>query len=539
MKIRAAIIRWEVLLFVIPALLLLTGHAYRNATGTYFLATVDPEFAYLINGVVMGDLHPDIYYVDHPGTPLICMIAIVSRMVHLFRPGTGFVADVMANPEIYIRASVLTANMLTALALLILGWFLWRRTRKILPALVFQCLAFVHTLSLEPLSRLIPESLMTVVVCCWLILLTDLIISRSERWKGAAVWMGILYGFSVALKLTLLPYLFIPMLVLPRWRYRLLSAGIALVSFLIFAFPVLWRRIHFVNWVRDILIHTGKYGQGDQGFAKMGEFREHLQQLIGNNHVLLAATILLALAVGFQTVRILRGHTRAGISYRLGIAMIIIVILQFVMAAKQFSYHYMLPAILLTLPSILLAFSLIFREVPAFRWLVVAGPAAACVWIAWDLFPRVSERLPEMEQINKKRQEALHQYQALKMQAPTLVVCSYYGCSAVEYGLSFGIQESGKYADYLTEHLHALYPETWLYYPWAKSFYDGRRAVLPEAFLKRNEYNLLVAGYTGESDQKLADMLDALPGQKTIEKVYADGTVSEALFRLRWAPSPH
>jgi hypothetical protein len=536
MNLRIPNLRQHVLVLLIPAFLLLTAQFYRKATGICFLSTVDPEYAYLFNGMLLADLHPDIYYVDHPGTPLMCIIALVSRVVHLFRSDASFVSDVMVNPEVYIHASVVAADIICAMALFLLGWFVLRKTGKILPALLLQTLAFVHTLSLEPLSRLIPESLMTAVVCFWMILLTDVVTSGRERWKRSAILMGSLYGFGVALKLTFLPYLFIPMLVLPRWKYRLYALGMSFLSFLVFAFPVLSHRIHFVNWVKNIVVHTGKYGQGERGFVNPSEFTEHLQLLTGNNQVLLAAAGGLAVALAITAFRKYRNHSGNRVLFRLGIAFLLIVMLQFIMAAKQFSYHYMLPAILLTMPMIFLAFYLIFRDTQALRWLVVAGPLVVWGYIGFGLQSNVRARLSEMEHINGERASAYHQYQALKTNAPTLVVCSYYGCSAVEYALTFGIQESGKYADNLTEQLHSLYPGTWLYYPWAEKFYDGRREVLPESFLKPGEYNLLVAGYSETMEHRVSELLTSLPVHIRMEKVYADSAVSEALFRLRVIP---
>ena len=76
--------------------------------GFYFLKCVDPEYAYLFNGAIMADLKPDIFYVDHPGTPLVVLIAVVMRVVHVFRGGEDMLTDFIKNPEIYLRTALYT-----------------------------------------------------------------------------------------------------------------------------------------------------------------------------------------------------------------------------------------------------------------------------------------------------------------------------------------------------------------------------------------------------------------------------------------------
>ena len=58
----------------------------------------------------------------------------------------------------------------------------------------------MHTLSLEPLSRLIPEALMTAVVSLWLMWLIYLYTPSGKARPGKRDYLvfGILYGLSVA-----------------------------------------------------------------------------------------------------------------------------------------------------------------------------------------------------------------------------------------------------------------------------------------------------------------------------------------------------
>ena len=151
--------------------------------------------------------------------------------------------------------------------------------------------------------------------------------------------------------------------------------------------------------------------------------------------------------------------------------------------------------------------------------------------------PRVREQLNHMLQVNRQRAEAVHRFMALKTEGPTIVACSYYGCSAVEYALSFGLHESGEYGERLTAAMKKSHPDTYLYFPWNETFYDGKREIAPAAFVTTGEFNLLVAGYSEELTEKVTAALVPDPERRKLEKVYADSTVSEALFRLQVLPA--
>jgi hypothetical protein len=492
-----------------------------------------------MNGLLLAGLHPDIPYVYHPGTPMMCLIAIVIRVVHLFRPGAGMVADVMANPELYIRASVITANWIAATAVAFLGWVAFRRTKRILPAILFQAIPFAHTLSLEPLSRLIPEALMTAVVSLWLIWLLCQYTESENTTGGKRVSLvfGALYGLSVAVKLTFLPYVVIPLLVLRKWKDRFRFAWSSVVSFFLFAFPILFHHNYFVKWVKNIIIHTGKYGSGDKGVINVADFAGNIQLLIDNNRFLLIALSLLLVALVIFRVGHRPMSSLMQFRFRLGLAFLLTAGLEFIMAAKQFSYHYMLPAILLTVPAILLAGDLISARLKYRVTLAVPLTLIFLFGVAIKLAPQVREQLHHMQQVNNRRAEAVHRFMALRTEAPTIVVCSYYGCSAVEYALSFGLHESGKYGERLTASMKKIHPDTYLYFPWNETFYYGKREIKPDEIVAQGEFNLLVAGYTEELTGKVSSTLVPDPQGWKLEKVYTDSTVSEALFRLQILPA--
>jgi hypothetical protein len=134
------------------------------------------------------------------------------------------------------------------------------------------------------------------------------------------------------------------------------------------------------------------------------------------------------------------------------------------------------------------------------------------------------------------RTDAYLQFKRSLKQGPLIISASYYGCSAVEYALTFGLHESGKYGDYLFGKIKTIHPSTYLYYPWGKVFYEGNKEILPSAFiLPGKEYNLFIADYSVERYEEVMHALkengDSLCFH--ITKIAYQASTAEALYLLK------
>ena len=108
--------------FLIPVLLIYFYIQLRVSAWPYMLNCFDPEYIYLFNGLTLGQLKLDIGHVDNPGTPLQIIVAIVTRIVHLFsQTEKGYIEDVITNPHFYFSAINIVNISLVALIVLIAG----------------------------------------------------------------------------------------------------------------------------------------------------------------------------------------------------------------------------------------------------------------------------------------------------------------------------------------------------------------------------------------------------------------------------------
>ena len=525
-------------LVVFPVLLLITGILYLYTTGDFFLKSVDPEYAYLFNGAVLADHKPDIYYVDHPGTPLIVLIATVIRTIHMITPGQDVITEVIKNPELYIKTTIFIINLLSTILLFLLGLFAFKKTRNILLALFLQLIPFVQALALETFARLTPESLMLILICLWIILAISMISVKKSRlnwiWYGLA--SGILTGLCVAVKLTLIPFVVIPLIILSGWKDRLLFAFTSVISFFVFAFPILYKYEEFYYWVKNIVTHTGIYGTGDRGVVHWDEFFGHLKLLLANSPYLLISLMILIVSLVLYLFVRKEGIRREPLKIKLAIAAILVVLSNYGITAKHFAFHYMLPSILLTVPIIILAGSMLGQIFPFLFHRFKMGMVILGILILVNIIPRSYRQLSIREERRKILKESYLIYLEHRSHGPLIISPSYYGCSAVEYALTFGIHVSGKYGPYIYEKMNRIYPSTWLYFPWGKVFYAGRNEISPSVFLQDGtSYMLYIAEYSKEKLDEITGLLNQNEkGMHWIAvKVYQIESSNEALFQLQ------
>ena len=531
------------LLFIIPLTLLATGILYIRFSGMYFLHCVDPEYAYLFNGLILAQFNPDVQFTGHPGIPLQCLVAAVSHAVHLFRPRQSLVVDVLQNPELYIRATLYTANVINAAVVFSLGLVTYRCSRSVPSALFLQLTPFSHILVMESLGRLIPELIMCIIVCCWLMVLVKLFYAESHErhHKRYSFVFAVLFGISLADKMTFLPYFVLPLLVLPSWKLRLRYAILSMISFMVFAFPVVLNHKAFFQWITGIFMHTGAYGGGERGIIDWHLFLYHLNLLKTNTRFLLYSGITLLLITLLTIFQQKRHKRMIGFPVTIVFSVLLIMIFQYAMASKHFAYHYMMPALLLAVFMIFLIIQLLQQGLPGLVSRKVAAllMGFAGLLLLVNISPKVIKELKYINESAVIRQKAFGNIAPLLDKSPRIISTSYYGCSAIEYALTFGIHESGRYGSYFTEKVKELYPSTYLYFPWGKVFYEGNKEILPAAFLHPEAtYTLYIAEYSADRRNEILAALktDTANYGFTISEIYSSPVTAEAVFLLKINP---
>lgn len=529
------------LLLMLPIGLLCFEWFYIRYGSMKFLFSADPEYVYLFNGIALANLHLPLNAVGHPGTPIQVIITFVAWVLHLFRPGQTLWEDVMLNPELYINASLYTMAVINAIMLYVMGRYVYRFSGSFAVASILQFMPFTFLMTLEVNYRLIPEAIMISLLSLWIIFLVKMIYEPEEtrNYKRYSVIFALLFGLSLADKLTFLPYFVMPLFILPAWRLRLRYSILSFVFFLLFAFPVVANHAKFVNWVTNVLTHKGVYGLGEKGIVDWTVFSDNMQMMIQQTYPLWISLLILAVVV-FIYVSVKR---KKDYLVALALGLISLLVISYLITAKHYAFYYMTPVLLLPVFISFLAMLMAGKVFPFLRktGLSLILPGLFAVFLVMNTVPRSVKQLKELNQLTRAKKEVYQQILPLMKTPPKIISAYYYGCSAIEYGMQFGLNESGKYGRYLTTIYNELYPETYIYLPWLQTFYKGVYPVNPREFLQPNAvYSLYLADYSNDRLKEIMKALQDGNEEYTLEfsKIFHSQTSPEAVYNMKVLNKP-
>jgi hypothetical protein len=332
-------------LFIFPVIFLFLGLNFnRNIYG------FDPEYAYLMNGLVIDNIDY-VKHVDNPGTTVQIYSAIVLKAVHLFRKSEELNKDVLHNPDLYIEAGRKGLIILNSLMILALGLLILFFTKNLLFSLTVQITPFLSSNVLEHAwARFSPEPMLVIGTGFFIIVLILYYFRNSVFKSRLDILFGISAGFGLATKATFLPVFLIPLILLNNKSERkkyLLSVFLAFVFFTIPAIP----SYHLMlNWFIRLFTHTGVYGQGEAGIINFSKYFSDFFMIIKNNIILTVSILSGIIILVNQFIRIKNFKTiMQNQVLRIIFSILVAQLFGVIMVAKHYhANHYLLPVIALT-----------------------------------------------------------------------------------------------------------------------------------------------------------------------------------------------
>ncbi len=331
------------ILYIIPGIIVIWTFYLNFFLGPYYLRSIDPEYMYLVSGLNCATLDFNkIGHIDHPGTPLQLLTGLFFRVIHLFTGHSDIVTDVISDPELYLSLSSLMLTGITFFLLLRLGMMVYRYTSSILGALVLQASHFFTGVHFGILSRYSPDRLMTVIILLFFILYIKYLYDQKFNVLKFSILSGILMGAGLVTKYNFIPLLILPLVLIPGWRNRAYYFLSLIGSAFIFFLPVsskinaLWRIL------KDMIMHSGLYGSGDQGIIDRSVFFKNIALIFKNNPSFTIITLLGGLCILILVIKPkLRAVNKNGFLFL--IASFLSIILGLVFTAKHYKGYYALP----------------------------------------------------------------------------------------------------------------------------------------------------------------------------------------------------
>ena len=443
---------------IIPGILLLLGSAIAlkmyplYAGGGLYVA--DPSYVYLFNGLLLLEQQVP-YHIDHPGTPLQSLIAILVysqwTFLKLFESvNPDVVLAVMSDPERYLNFIGRALLFCNVAALIYLGKKIYDCTASLVLTALCQCSLLTYGIFATKLVYPAPEALVSCLSIWMLGLLVPIIFQASsvnEKRSAVAIKVGLIFGLGLATKLTFLPMALLLLLV-GTWRHIGQATLAALVGWIVGVLPIITKLPDFWGWVTNMITHTGKYGGGSKGIVDVS-------QLSGNFHQLAAAFpsfywilwVLVGSVIFFSGVHQLKYFSKTSLEknksrdyvhvIKVLTILISVCVLQTLIVLKHFGQHYMIPA----LPIAYVGLAVLLKSIPlpVTAWLRRATPivclGALLIFLSRSNYFAYQELRAERIQNNL----ALKQLQGVIKQYNNPIVIGSYGCLLPQCGLIFGV----------------------------------------------------------------------------------------------------
>ncbi len=454
-------------LLAVPLLVLGLSLAFLWAKGPAWLGlNLDPEYPYLLNALNVAQGLPS-SHTDHPGALVHLVGAGVVRVTHLVAGQGPLVRDLLARPELYLRALVLVLLGLYAAALVFLGKAVRTATGSLPAALLAQATPLLTATALPHLCAAKPEPVTLALGAAF----AALAVSPRSRSPLLGAAMGLVAGAALATKLTAAPLVLVPLVVLGGWRAWAAFLGTAAASALLLTAPA-WPDIrNLFRFATRLATHSGHYGNGPESAPEAAALLHTGLRLLRGELVFTGGLVLGAVALVFGARR-LPDDPRPGLRRPL-LGLLLAQLASLAMVAKHPADqalapgdNYLLPALGLTGTVLALAAALLLARLPrtiptrlgalAAGGLVLAGVATLLV--------------PQFQHLRRQRDDQLAVVQYREQHFPQAQVVAYYRCSHPAYALQFGDAWAGN--RYLAQ-IQSIHPRVRHFHIWANRLVNG------------------------------------------------------------------
>lgn len=530
-------------LIIIPALYFATGLFYQAEKGYYFLFSVDPEYCYLFNSLNISQFTLKVWHVDHPGTPTQFLGAIVIRIVHLFTGREPLLQDVMHNSALYARAITVAVFSINSLLMLWLGRVAHRQFQNIFTAFFLQLTPFASYLVLTLILRINAEHMVVMSVLLFMIL----IIKYLHRPNPSGKWLdwylvgfALIAGFTVAVKMTFLPLVFVPLFLFKGFVRKMLYAFFSVASFILFILPVLYYRYtYFHDWIKSLFIHSGKYGAGEANIVDKNAFTNALQATFSFESLFTYSFFLFVLVCIIYTVPAVRRKFRDNFHYKLLLGTTMAILLQILLVAKQFTHHYLAPALLLIIPGLYAVLTIFLKNTNNITKNLIVIVLAA--YIFYTDYSQVWQSHAGSVKLKNALNETYNFIQQNKTDKALVIVPSYYGCPYQEYAMYFGIFWGGEIMKpRYVEALSTIYPNTYFYNGWDELFHEWNDNAISyiDLLKKHNSIRFYIGDTIIEKDVMNYVTNNIRRVQDTeMKNIFTNKTTGEKIFNICYVVS--
>ncbi len=455
----------------------ISGNLLKTGQGPYYLNFYDPSYVYLISSLNLSQLNGyGVGHFDHPGTTVQIMGAVIIKIYHLISSSNAdIVQDVLSRPEEYLKVINKIFGIINTVLLFLLGCFTFKMTDNFIYSLLIQFTPFTSMEIFYGYIIVTPDNFLIAVSLCLIAVFIYYLYSPNSQNESDSFSYDLVFSFAIvtalgmATKLNFLPMVLIPLLLIKGIKNKLVFIAASLILFHIFIFPVLSNYSQFAEWITNLIIYSGHYGQGEATVVDSSEFFHHLG-LIFTKDAFFTFTyiiVLMTLALNvFKRQKIEKGDdVLLRKQLKLLASIFIAVTFQIIIVSKQYRQHYMIPSFLLSIFSLSLCAPILsfhFNKLKTnFSYLIIV--LLISVWTSYQII--INYNIAVFQ-----RTEAFNIENYIKDNYRDNFLVSTYSSASKQCALAFAVSYAGSQRDRYQAVLRKIQPEVLFYNPWIKRF---------------------------------------------------------------------
>ena len=349
------------LLSLIPLLIICISIYCKLSIGEYYAGGFyDPAYAYLLNALNLSQLSGyGVGHFDHPGTTVQTAGAMVIKLSYLFNKTDSDIAkDVLSRPEFYLSRINFTFILMTGAVLFVLGVAAYKKLNNIYAAFLLQLTPLYPPTVYDHFADVSSESLFIVAIILFIAVIMSFISSTDDNAKinfKYAVIFGIVCGFGLASKIIFIPLLIIPFLLIKQIKYKIFFISFTFIFFLIFVFPALSveNSARYVNWIKEIVSHSGKYGTGRESFIDTSSYLSNLKNIFLYDVSFTISYIIILITIAYGLFLKFKKQFKENKWFELLTGIFLSMTIQIILVAKHFDQRYMITVSMLSVIGLL------------------------------------------------------------------------------------------------------------------------------------------------------------------------------------------
>ena len=364
-------------------------------------------------------------------------------------------------------------SFLTSFAL---AAYVFRTTKDVLAAVLTQlpALSFLVLKSWETSEAIIPvvanvapEPLLISVVNLFNIFLLRCFFAKTSRDEFmVTVWWGLTSGLGVAVKLTFIPLLAIPLIIL-SWKNKIIFIVFATASFVAWTLPILSKYHIIGGWISGIVMHKAVVGGG--GILMLGKNIKHLISEQG----LFTCLFFGALALIFW--KLVCQQLNKGVLFL--IAIMAGICFQVLAVTQHPGAHYLLPGLGLFSSLLVICYLQGFAH-------FVLGRRIIVVFILMMVFLGIGQASAYRIKLAGLTRDIMNFQNQVSLNYPQCSTVDYYRSSSLTSALFFG--DGWNLAPQLGQELFSLYPHAFYFHIWGERILNFKDRVWSNDLLAQN-----------------------------------------------------